>query len=810
LSLPDRAAMTVRRLVPALGIGAALIVMAVTAAIMWTAREDALERAETRLGDLSLVLAEQTARSIGQIDSVLQGVTADIARRAAAPQAESEAALHQALAAHAGVPQLQSRVVFDPNGRGVASSHEFPLRTVEAADRAYFRAHRERTTAGLHLDAVPKSRITGLPSVTLSRRIAGAGDELRAVVVAFLDTSYLTGLSRTLALGPGGGVGLYRTDGAPVAGTAASGESAPLAPALRAASPGSVRTAFVDGPDGERITAAAALADLPLVLAVSSTTDFALQAWRRDALVAAALGALAAAVVFTLAFAIHRRLESDRHHRAEMIESAARLDAIVQSAMNAIITVDADQRIVVFNAAAEQMFGCSAAEALGSPLERFIPERFRAVHHTHLERFAHTGETARRMGLQTALWALRADGTEFPIEASISQAAVQGERLFSVILRDIAERVRAEAELLHSQQETHESEQRLDAIVRSAMDAIITVDASQRIVLFNAAAEQMLGCAAAEALGGPLDRFIPERFRAAHHQHVGRFGRTGDTARRMGPRIALSALRSDGTEFPIEASISQAAVGDQQLFTVILRDVSERARAESEVRHAQEQQRELAVAMLEVREAERTRIARELHDELGQALSGLKMDVELLARMTPGERFDLLERLADMRQLLDATVATTRRISADLRPLVLDDLGLGAAAQWLVQNVAQRSGLACDLDLDPACEHLGEPHASALFRIMQESLTNVVRHARAQRVGVRLERAGAIAVLTVSDDGVGMADGARAKPRSFGLRGISERALLLGGAVSITTAPEGGTTVLVRLPLDGERARDAA
>jgi signal transduction histidine kinase len=135
----------------------------------------------------------------------------------------------------------------------------------------------------------------------------------------------------------------------------------------------------------------------------------------------------------------------------------------------------------------------------------------------------------------------------------------------------------------------------------------------------------------------------------------------------MGPRIALSALRADGTEFPIEASISQVAVGDQQFFTVILRDVSARVSAEAEIRRAHEQQRELAVAMLEVREAERTRIARELHDELGQALTGLKMDVELLARMTPGERSDLLERIGDARAA-DTTVATTRRISTDLAP----------------------------------------------------------------------------------------------------------------------------------------------
>jgi PAS domain S-box-containing protein len=564
-----------------------------------------------------------------------------------------------------------------------------------------------------------------------------------------------------------------------------------------------------------RFALALGIAAVLIVLAATALIIWApsadaLAEWRHDPFMTGALGALAAAFVLTVAIMINRHLQSDSRHRADMLESATRLDAIVQSAMNGIVTIDADQRIVVFNATAEQMFGCSAAQALGSQLERFIPERFRAVHRAHLERFARTGETGRRMGLQTALWALRVDGSEFPIEASISQATVRGEKLFSVILRDITERVRAEADLLRSQQKISESEDRLEAIVRSAMDAIVTVDASQRIVLFNAAAEQMFGCATAEAVGGPLDRFIPERFRTAHRRHVEQFGRTGDTARRMGPRIALSALRADGTEFPIEASISHAAVGDHQLFTVILRDVSARVSAEAEIRRAHEQHRELAVAMLEVREAERTRIARELHDELGQALTGLKMDVELLARMTPGERSDLLERIGAMRELLDATVATTRRISADLRPLVLDDLGLGAAAEWLVQNVVHRSGLACELELDPAFAQLDEPYASALFRIMQESLTNVVRHARARRVGVRLERADAAAVLSVSDDGVGMGADARAKPRSFGLRGISERVLLLGGTVNITSQPGGGTTVVVRIPLDGTRARAAA
>ena len=227
--------------------------------------------------------------------------------------------------------------------------------------------------------------------------------------------------------------------------------------------------------------------------------------------------------------------------------------------------------------------------------------------------------------------------------------------------------------------------------------------------------------------------------------------------------------------------------------------------AVAQIQTAHHELRDLAVAMQELREAERTRIARELHDELGQALTALKMDVDLLDSSMPRERADLFERLGAMRELLDGTVATTRRISADLRPLVLDDLGLGAAIEWLLQNTVQRAGVEFSAHLDDELVAIGEPYASALFRILQESLTNVVRHARARRVDLRLERAGDDVLLRVADDGIGVAGVARAKPGSFGLRGISERVLMLGGSVAITGEPGRGTTVEARIPLDGAR-----
>lgn len=252
-----------------------------------------------------------------------------------------------------------------------------------------------------------------------------------------------------------------------------------------------------------------------------------------------------------------------------LLDSQRRLEGIVASAMDAIITIDADQKVVLFNPAAEQMFKCPAEEALGQPIERFIPERYRAEHSAHIRRFGEAGATNRKMGSLGSISGLRTTGEEFPIEASISKVEVGSERLFTVILRDVTERKASEHAL-------QESRQRMEGIVASAMDAIITVDEGQKIVLFNPAAERMFGCSAAEVLGSSIGRFIPNQHRAGHDAHIRRFRDTGVTSRRMGALGAISGLRASGEEFPIEASISQVIVGGERLSTVILRDITER------------------------------------------------------------------------------------------------------------------------------------------------------------------------------------------------------------------------------------------
>ena len=345
------------------------------------------------------------------------------------------------------------------------------------------------------------------------------------------------------------------------------------------------------------------------------------------------------------------------------------------------------------------------------------------------------------------------------------------------------------------------SEAQLEAIVDSAMDAIITVDAAQKIVLFNRAAEQVFGCRREEALGSPLDRFIPSRFRGAHRGHIEHFGKTGVTSRRMGDVTTLWALRADGSEFPIEASISQAGEAGSRFYTVILRDITVRKRFEDELKRQQQELRELSARVLEAREEEKTLIARELHDELGQLLTALKMDLSAL-RERIGADAELARRADEMSRMLDQTVSATRRISADLRPLMLDDLGLADASAWLVDDFAKRSGIHCEYrgPGDGALDNLAKPSATALYRALQESLTNIGRHAGAKHAWVVLGLEQGMVSLEIEDDGRGIAAADIAKSRSLGLKGMRERVTYLGGSFEVARAARGGTRVRVRVP----------
>jgi signal transduction histidine kinase len=216
---------------------------------------------------------------------------------------------------------------------------------------------------------------------------------------------------------------------------------------------------------------------------------------------------------------------------------------------------------------------------------------------------------------------------------------------------------------------------------------------------------------------------------------------------------------------------------------------------------SRQQLRALASRLQKVREEERTGVAREIHDELGQALTGLKLDIAWMKNRIPRDNA-MMAHCASIIERIDQTLNAVRRIATELRPSVLDQLGLAAALEWQSQEFTARTGIDVSLELcNEGCsvpDELGSP----AFRIAQESLTNIARHAQAKHVKIRLAQSTTRLTLEITDDGVGFPPERLEGTKSLGVVGMRERALACGGTLSVRSQPDGGTTVLLRVPLD--------
>ncbi len=259
----------------------------------------------------------------------------------------------------------------------------------------------------------------------------------------------------------------------------------------------------------------------------------------------------------------------------QQLQAEPTFQALLHAAPDAIVIVDQAGRMVVVNRKAESLFGYAQHELLGQPIELLLPERFHAQHSQHQKTYAADPRT-RPMGVGMDLVARRKDGKEFPVEVSLSPLQTTDGLLITSVIRDITTRKEVEEALRASQA-------RLAGVVDIAEDAIISVDETQSIQLFNQGAEKVFGYTAHEILGQPLEILLPEHVRAIHHQHIRAFGQSAHVARRMGERREIFGLRKNGEEFPADASISQLSVGDEKIFTVILRDITDRKRAAEEL-----------------------------------------------------------------------------------------------------------------------------------------------------------------------------------------------------------------------------------
>ena len=479
---------------------------------------------------------------------------------------------------------------------------------------------------------------------------------------------------------------------------------------------------------------------------------------------------------------------TEQKEREEKLrDSEERYRSLVEVAPDAIF-VHQDGKVIFMNPAGLRMLRLPGAEAiLGRPaLELAHPDGQEMIQQ-RIQKLTSGGTVPTRE--QTLR---RFDGTYFDAEIGATGFIYQGRPAVQVVARDITARRQAEEEL-------RASENRFHLVTRATTDVVYDWNMSTDAIWWNENMRLLfgydgqpttLGLAFWTSLLHPEDR---ERINA---------GLSGAIAR--GEQFWADEYRfqrSDGSYANVldRGYIVQDAAGQAVRMIGAMMDITDRKLTEQRLRDSRSHLRALSAHLERVREEERTRIAREIHDELGQALTGLKMDLSWFGSRMPNQP-GLREKSLGMIKLIDSTVHAVRRLSTELRPAILDNLGLVPAIEWMAQEFQKRTGVSCQFTTSEEDLVLDQERTTALFRICQEALTNVTRYAQATRVHIILEADEAQITLRITDNGRGITEGESKKLDSFGLLGMRERARLLGGTFAISGAPGQGTTLTVGLP----------
>lgn len=484
-----------------------------------------------------------------------------------------------------------------------------------------------------------------------------------------------------------------------------------------------------------------------------------------------------------------RDITARKRTELALAASEAQLRGIFDTATVAIVTADQTQTIVNANAAAAAAFGCSIDSLIGAPLERLIPARFRQAHQRDVQSFGDSEISSRHMGHLRGVMGLRADGSEFPVDAAISHLEVDGRRLYTVILRDTTERHAAEAAL-------RESEASLRRLLVSLPEAVL-VKTGERISFVNEAAQQLFGAGEAALIGrAPLELIHTDSFALVS----ARFAALRDGAP-VAPLTEIEVMRADGATRIVESAATRVENQGGASIVMIMRDVTELAEARKALAESHADLQRLVAAQDRVQEDERKRIARELHDDLQQTLAAIRIDLVAIGQRLVSAPHTVLTLLSETGDLAATAIDSTRRIINDLRPQMLEDLGLVPALEALAAQFNRRTGIECRLDApdDPAQQlSLSPTAATCLYRVAQEALGNVARHAQASAVWLCIESTASGGVtLRIGDNGKGMLTGQQRKPESFGLLGMHERVRALGAALRITSLAGSGTTIEV-------------
>lgn len=824
------------------------LVAAMLLASDWLLGRHLEDRARLRVEQAGAELAQQFSRALSRRAAEVQLLSrsAELAPGASAARMRSE--LHW-LQRH--TPGFAWLGVTDREGRVLAATGG-ALEGQSIATRPVFREGVQGMWIGDVHPAVALAKILREPDgrtpelVDIAVPLAGEGGATRGVLAAHLSWSWFRELSRH-TIGTDSAEGLRAVvlsqDGTPLISTLPPDDLATLRKALVAHGTAASHAVRVEL-GGTRQLASLHRAELEPAapafawsVVVLQDLDAALRPVRTLQRSAAAGGLLLAALFAAVGYfwsrrvalpyaglleAAHRRYEADERHErgltgyldalAEQVAAlpadtpapagaaddvlmrvlgdAQRLRAVLDNLPAPVFLLDDALAVQYWNHACEQLFGWRGDEALGRPVDVLMRgDALTPAGQAMAERVRQEPGP-----FEFEAEALRSDGEPVHAEWEVRRLPAPGGLIVKV--RDLSlEQARRAAE-----GRLRENEAMLAAVVHAASDAVISTDVAGRIVLFNPAAERIFGHPAQAMLGRPLEALLPQRHRDHHGGDLARFAASRVTRRRMGAG-RVQGLHADGSEVELEASISQATVNDRQVLTAILRDVTDRVRAERALAQYQQELGALTRQLMAQEKVTTRKLAQALHDQLGQTLAAIRLAVDTLPANGSGVARERLERLTD------EAIREVRQVLVELRPPLLDEQGLSAA---LDNELRARRPLADGLELmlDVAPAALGRRWPSdveyAAFMIAREAIGNALRHAGAVLVTVSLSGDASNLWLEISDDGAGIApEAAAGRPGHLGLVGMRERALAIDASFKLESVPGDGTWVSLHWQAEG-------
>lgn len=488
---------------------------------------------------------------------------------------------------------------------------------------------------------------------------------------------------------------------------------------------------------------------------------------------------------------LRREITERRNIEARLRQERDFISGILDTENAIVVVVDLDARILRFNRAGEAATGYYAHELIGKTLwETLLPEAQVANFKRHLDAVA-SGIFPSECEIK---WRGKDGGTRL---VQLSNTAILGSNgkcthMISTGI-DITDRRMTEAALVRTREN-------FELLVEGVTDyAIYMLDRDGAIVSWNVGAERISGYSASEVIGAHFSEFFSPDEPRKRESHVelriaavdGLYQREGWYLRRDGSRLwatlTINPVRGNGNEL--------------RGFSVIINDISERKKSESALAESRELLRSLSSHLQTVREEEKAGLARELHDELGSMLTSLKIEISSLKQQLAQDLDATHARIDAIVDTVHEAITTTRRISTDLRPPILDNLGLLPAIEWQLEQFKQRTGMEVDLHITNDSTILGNTHTIAIFRILQEGLTNIIRHAGATRVSVAIAIDGQYIAMDIIDDGIGFSVDEHKTGGHYGLYSMQERARALGGTVDIISQPGEGTRLKVRVPV---------